>query len=68
MKVELWNLTGVLCIICCRKSCCHLVGYKPPGLYYLEKTNQVPIGPAANIQNKLAKEQYDGPPEVSILE
>ncbi|KAL0547124.1 hypothetical protein IC582_017047 [Cucumis melo] len=47
------------------KSCCHLVGYKPPGLYYLEKTNQVPIGPAANIQNKLAKEQYDGPPEGS---
>ena len=44
------------------------MGYKPPGLYYLEKTKQASIGPAANIQNKLAKEQYDGPSEVSILE
>ncbi|XP_038893635.1 protein MICRORCHIDIA 2-like isoform X3 [Benincasa hispida] len=52
------------------KSCCHLVGYKPPGLYYLEKSrgNQTSTGPAANIQNTLAKEQYDGPPKGSNKE
>lgn len=49
------------------KSCCHLVGYKPPGLYYLEKVraNQASIEPAANIQNKLAN---DGPPKDSNKE
>lgn len=63
-------LTGRLCIICGRKSCCHLVGHRPPGVYNLQKdrADQASIGPTPNIKNKLATEEYDGHPKVSILE
>lgn len=63
-------LTGRLCIICGRRSCCHLVGIQPPGLYYPQKNlaNQASTGPAPDIQKNLAKEQYDSHPKVGILE
>ncbi|KAG7015327.1 Protein MICRORCHIDIA 2, partial [Cucurbita argyrosperma subsp. argyrosperma] len=50
------------------RSCCHLVGHNPPGIHNLQKdraNSQASIRPAANIQNKMAKEQYDGLPKGS---
>ncbi|XP_022136619.1 protein MICRORCHIDIA 2-like isoform X2 [Momordica charantia] len=52
------------------RSCCHLVGIQPPGLYYPQKNlaNQASTGPAPDIQKNLAKEQYDSHPKGSNKE